>query len=302
MQSITMPGQMKRDDFLGLAVEEVADIVRASGTKVCVFPFNGTRRWFLLEHGGSERSYIEATSEAYIQLYQMLFEHGIETVVAPVFGSEILKRGKAYMKQIGTSMTLLAEGSDFMDFYRQYNVRVHFYGEYRREFHNTEYDYITDLFDKSTAETAANKAHSIFYGVFANDATQSIADLAIKYHKDHHQAPSRGELVEMYYGEYLEKADLFIGFGKFKAFDYPMLNLGKESLYFTAAPSLFMTETLLKEILYDHIYLRPLSEPDYSTMAKDDLAAMQKFYATNRALVFGIGEMRGGVWYSKTKI
>jgi tuberculosinol/isotuberculosinol synthase len=103
----------------------------------------------------------------------------------------------------------------------------------------------------------------------------------------------------MYYGEYLEKADLFIGFGKFKAFDYPMLNMGKESLYFTAAPSLFMTETLLREILYDHIYLRPLSEPDYSTMAKEDLETMKKFYKNNRTLAFGIGEMRGGIWYSK---
>jgi tuberculosinol/isotuberculosinol synthase len=213
-----------------------------------------------------------------------------------------LKRGMEYMSKVGASMTLLAEGANFTDFYRQYDVRVHFYGEYRREFQGTEYAYITDLFDKSTVETAANKAHSLFYGVFGNDATQSIADLTIQYYNDHHQAPSRHELMEMYYGEYIEKADLFIGFGKFKAFDYPMLNLGKESLYFTAAPSLFMTETLLKEILYDHIYLRPLSEPDYSTMTKGDLEAMQKFYQNNRALVFGVGEMRGGIWYSKTKI
>jgi adenosine tuberculosinyltransferase len=302
MQSIPVLEHMERDEFLGLAVEEVANIVRASGTKVCVFPFNGTRRWFLLEHGASDKSYVEATSEAYIRLYQMLFDHGIETVIAPIFGSEILKRGKEYMTQIGTNMTLVAEGANFTAFYRQYDVRVHFYGEYRREFQGTEYAYIADRFDKSTAETAANKAHSLFYGVFANDATQSIADLAIQCYEDHHQAPSRRQLVEMYYGEYIEKADLFIGFGKFKAFDYPMLNLGKESLYFTAAPSLFTTETLLREILYDHIYLRPLTEPDYSTMAKGDLEAMQKFYQNNRALVFGVGEMRGGIWYSKTKI
>ena len=30
--------------FLQLHTDEVAEIVRTSGTKVCVFPFNGTRR------------------------------------------------------------------------------------------------------------------------------------------------------------------------------------------------------------------------------------------------------------------
>src|SRR5688572_9569340 len=127
MQSITTFEHMEREKFLALTVEEVANIVRASGTKVCVFPFNGTRRWFLLEHGESEKSYIEAVTEAYIRLYEMLFDHGIEAVVAPVFGSEILKRGDEYMAQIGSSMALVAEGTNFTDFYRQHDVRVHFY-------------------------------------------------------------------------------------------------------------------------------------------------------------------------------
>jgi tuberculosinol/isotuberculosinol synthase len=297
--TITTIEFIQHDTFLNLPVEQVAGIVRASNTKVCVFPFNGTRRWFLLEHGGSEKEYVEATSEAYIRLYRMLFDHGIEAVVAPIFGSEILKRGKSYMDRIGTGMTHVAEAPNFTDFYREYDVRVHFYGEYRREFNHTEYAYITDRFDQACAQTAANKKHALFYGVFANDATQSIADLAIRHHRDHHEIPTRRQLVEMYYGEYLEQADLFIGFGKFKAFDYPMLNLGRESLYFTAAPSLFMTEKLLREILYDHIYLRTLSEPDYSTMAKTELELMQSFYETNRALVFGVGEVRAGIWYSK---
>ena len=39
--------QLTQADFLRLPTDEVARVVRASGTKVCVFPFNGTRRWFL---------------------------------------------------------------------------------------------------------------------------------------------------------------------------------------------------------------------------------------------------------------
>ena len=36
--------------FLQLPTEEVAALVKATGQKVCVFPVNGTRRWFMLEH------------------------------------------------------------------------------------------------------------------------------------------------------------------------------------------------------------------------------------------------------------
>ena len=36
--------------FHTLPRPEVARLVRAAGPKVCVFPINGTRRWFMLEH------------------------------------------------------------------------------------------------------------------------------------------------------------------------------------------------------------------------------------------------------------
>src|SRR5689334_18637144 len=94
---------MEREQFLVLPNEELANMVRASETKVCVFPFNGTRRWFLMEHSGKAQgnfyeSYVEQTTQGYIQIFQLLFEHGIETILAPVFGSEILTRGQEYMQ------------------------------------------------------------------------------------------------------------------------------------------------------------------------------------------------------------
>lgn len=298
---------MEREEFLNLSIEDIASLVRTSETKVCVFPFNGTRRWFLLEHGSTVRenfvqAYIEETTKAYIQTYQLLFDHGIETVVAPVFGSEILTRGEKYMKQIGASMALLAEHPDFLSFYDKNNVRVHFYGDYRKELKETEYAYISGQFDAAAQKTAAHKRHRLFYGVFASDATQTIAELSVQHYQEVGKSPTRKELIEAYYGEYIEKADMFIGFEKFTVFDYPMLNLGEESLYFTVAPSLYMTAKQLRDILYDHIYLRPLKEPDYPSMLRKDFESMRKFYIDNKDTAFGIGEVRSGIWYSKIKI
>ena len=129
---------MERDVFLNLPAEEVTKIVRAGGSRVCVFPFNGTRRWFLLEHGrdfdtDAARNYVELTTQGYINTYKKVFDHGIDTIVAPVFGGEILNRGDEYMREIGASMDLLATHPAFIDFYDTYDIRVHFYGDYRRK-------------------------------------------------------------------------------------------------------------------------------------------------------------------------
>lgn len=293
-------------EFLKLSTLEVAGFVKASNSKTVVFPINGTRRWFLLEHEGKSKenflqSYIEETVRGYIRIYQLLFEHGIENVLSPVFGSEILRRGETYMEQIGASMVLLANHPAFLDFYQKYDVQVHFYGDYRKEFHNTKYAYITEKFDEVTAKTENHRTYKLFYGVFASDATQTIAEFSVRQYEKRGQIPTRSDIIEAYYGAPLEKVDFFIGFEKFSAYDYPMLNLGEENLYFTVAPSLYMSKEQLCHILYDHLYLRPIPEPDYLEMSKEDLEGMRKFYADNKTFTFGVGEVTNGIWYSKTK-
>jgi tuberculosinol/isotuberculosinol synthase len=294
------------NQFLTLSRQEVANIVRDSGTKVCVFPLNGTRRWFLLEHGQDfnqgekTKSYIELTAQGYINTFKLLFDHGIDILLSPVFGADIFARGEEYMREIGMSMALLATHRAFIEFYDEYDIRIHFYGDYRKQLSKTSYAYICDSFDEITQQTALHTHRRLFYGVCAEDVTTTMAELSIQYYQNTGNIPSRHDLVENYYGEYLEKADLFIGFEKFTAFDYPLLSLGDESLYFTAAPSLYMNERQLRTILYDHIYLRPTPEPDYFMMPTEDFNHMRQYYEANRETTFGIGEVKGGIWYAKS--
>jgi tuberculosinol/isotuberculosinol synthase len=293
-----------REKFLSLPADELAKIVRAERTKTCVFPFNGTRRWFLLEHGRefneeTAKNYVDLTVRGYVATYKLVFDHGLDNIVAPVFGGEIFNRGEEYMREIGSNMILFATHPAFLELYESYGVRVHFYGDYRRQLKDTPYAYICDSFDEITRKTAHHKGCALFYGVCADDATVTIADLTIRYYQDTGRSPSRRELIEHYYGETIEKADIFIGFEKFNVFDYPMLGWGEESLYFTIAPSLYMNERQLRNILYDYIYLRPVQDPDYFTMPEEDFELMRKHYEINREVTFGIGEMRGGIWYAK---
>jgi hypothetical protein len=60
-----------------------------------------------------------------------------------------------------------------------------------------------------------------------------------------------------------------------------------------------MNERQLRYILYDHIYLRPLEEPDYIEMPKKAFEAMHRFYQRERETTLGVGDIYGGIWYAE---
>jgi tuberculosinol/isotuberculosinol synthase len=290
------------EEFQNLPTTEVARLAHAAGPKVCVFPINGTRRWFILEHPpqpGEDPAlaYQDIVGQRYIELYRLLFDHGLDTILNPVFGGELLELGEDYAKMVTDGMARLANHPTFIDFYRAYGVRVRFYGDYRRFFAGTPYAFLSDLFDEVTARTVAHDRRRLFFGVCANDAAETVARLAIDYHARHGRAPDKRALVELYYGEWVPPVDIFIGFDRFWAFDMPLVATGREDLYFAVSPSPYLTARGLRAILHDHLYLRWTEEPDYATMGAADLAMMRNFYRANREKMLGVGVLRGGIWY-----
>ncbi len=288
--------------FLNLPAEEVAHIVHESGPKVCVFPINGTRRWFILEHGqkaGDDpiSAYMDIASRNHIDLYRLFFNHGIETLLTPVFGSDLLLRGDEYVKRVGAGgLARLASHPTFLDFYEEFDVRVHFYGDHRRNLSNTPYAYLSDLFDEATEKTKHHDRYRLFFGVFAQDATQTIAELSVDYFSKLGQVPDKRTLIEMYYGEYVEPVNIFIGFDKFSVFDMPLLATGEEDLYFTVSPSPYMTEHQLRTILFDHLYTRRAPEPDVFNFPAEAGNKLRQYYLEHREDTLGIGRLYYGVW------
>jgi tuberculosinol/isotuberculosinol synthase len=103
----------------------------------------------------------------------------------------------------------------------------------------------------------------------------------------------------MYYGEYLEKANIFVGFDRFAAFDYPLLNWGEEDIYFMVAPSSYLDNAQLRAILYDHMYTRRVPELEYKSGSDKTMNAIRKFYLQNREFTFGVGNLIEGTWTPK---
>ncbi len=296
------------EEFLKLPTPEVAQLVRAESPQVCVFPINGTRRWFLLEHadkaqGNWVEAYMDLSGKRHVEIFKLCFDHGLDTLIVPVFGSELFSRGNEYIQRIGVQgLERLVTHSDFLSFYKEYQVRVKFYGDYRRQLDGTSYAYLGEQFDKIAQHTKKHNRYRLFYGAFGNDATENVSEFSVRYYQQHGHAPTRRAIVEGYYGEYVDPATLFIGFDKFSVFDYPLLGLGEEDLYFTVTPSLYLNVEQLRRILYDHLYLRQANEPDYATMSKEDWSTMQNFYSQNQKNVLGVGELQSGIWYPRLEV
>jgi tuberculosinol/isotuberculosinol synthase len=296
------------EEFQHLPTDEVARLVREAGSRVCVFPINGTRRWFLLEHSPQPKedflqTYFDVTGQRHIELYRLLFDHGLDTLLTPVFGPDLLEdRGEEYMRVAVEGLTRLATHPDFLGFYHAYGVRVRFYGDHRKFFGPTPYAHLSDMFDEATSQTLTHNRHRLFFGVCAHDATETIAELGIRYYLEHNCTPDKHTLVKMYYGEHVDPVNLFIGFDKFAAFDMPLLATGREDLYFTVTPSPYLTKQQLRSILYDHLYTRHGDEPDYSTLEAESWALMRNFYQANMTRTSGVGIKRAGIWYPLPQI
>src|SRR5215208_2086765 len=121
---------MDVEQFINLPVQAIAGVMQQTGPKVCVFPINGTRRWFLLEYPpetwqGKDflAAYQQRSVERQLQLYRLFFDHGIDTLLMPLFGPDLLERGPEYVGVMAAALQELAAGAVFLDFYRQYEVR-----------------------------------------------------------------------------------------------------------------------------------------------------------------------------------
>jgi tuberculosinol/isotuberculosinol synthase len=110
--------------------------------------------------------------------------------------------------------------------------------------------------------------------------------------------PSKRQIIEAYYGDYVEPLSFFIGFEPMAMFDVPLVASGLEDLYFTVSPSLYLDSYTLRMILYDHLYTRRVKDA-YVQLTTNDWSQIGNFYHLNRHHVLGVGRQsaQGCWWY-----
>jgi tuberculosinol/isotuberculosinol synthase len=256
----------------------------------------------MLEHGheiGDDffEAYMRTSIQNHLDLCAMLFDHGIQTLLAPVFGRELMRRGDEYTQRVGIDgLVRTATDKNYRNFFEKYNIKVRFYGDYRDVLTGTPYEYALKSIYEVTEATKQHTAFQLFFGVFADEVTETIARLSVEHYLAQGSIPDKEVLVRKYYGEDLPPVSLFIGFDKFSVFDMPLLTTGEEHLYFSLSPSPYMTIHQLRAILYDHIYVRRVPEPDYTKLPAEELDWLRDYYRHNKDYAFGVGKLKFNVW------
>ena len=295
---MTEIARLKLDEFLRLPTPEVAEMIRGL---TLGFPIDGTRRWFLLNHPEvwDIEEYKQLTAKRYTEVFAMLFDHGIETILVPAFGGELMSRGEEYVRDMMDGIARLAQAPTFTDFYCDYNVRARFYGDWRRQMKGLPgADALANALD-GCAATQHTGPRRIFYGLWADDMLVNIVDDLARSRTEPVEF-TREAIVARYYGERVKPTDIYIGFGRPTVFDVPMLVTSQTDLYYTVVPSLDLDERLFRMIVWDHFVGR-WTQQEWDGVTETDFVALKAYYRAQHESVLGLGEVdvATGIWYQK---
>ncbi|BBX72709.1 hypothetical protein H7H78_08745 [Mycobacterium shinjukuense] len=234
------------EDWLDLGKDEIC---RISGERVVtvVLYLNATRRWFQSQRQ-DWRLYWSIAGAAHREVSQLCYSYGINTLIQPFIGYDLLSRGQDYFDTTMKYLESLAD-EDYFSWFVKNQIRVYFYGNWRGAMQERGYVATAARLSEVMEETQGFSTHRLFIGLFADEGMDRIARLS--------QGVDDGQqLLRLYYGADMGAVDLIIGSGQPAIWDIPMLDINKANLYFLQAPTFCLTDEGLRKILYDHLFER----------------------------------------------
>ena len=263
------------------------------------WPFNGTRRWYLIHRRENPEAedYLTTIIRRQAELHRMVFAHGVGVIVAPGFGTELLTRGSAYTHYILGGLLQLADDAVYQEMFAA-GLQIRFYGDYEEVLNSPSLRPLLQACAQLTAATESNEGPLLLIGLFADTPYQTLARLSVEFAKREGYPPNRQQLIEAYYGTAVPDLSLYLGFAQLALFDAPLLATGQEDLYATLAPSPSLTENQLREILYDHLVTRPAAEISYESLSNEALEALAEYNKRYSGATLGIGRIDPltGIW------
>ncbi|MBU0492371.1 MAG: hypothetical protein KKB13_11035 [Chloroflexi bacterium] len=290
------------NEFLSLPRAQVATLVQQQGPKTVVLCVAGSRRWYVLRAGQGQfdwPGYGQALSRRYRELFVLLFESGIHTILTPAVYPPNFQRGPAYVSRMLQGVPQLVQSAEFQDFYRDLDVRAGLYGN---ALSAPAFPQLAALDRELRQATAAYQSRRLLWGLNCDDdLLADVLRLAVAHFQETGAVPTRAQLVERYYGWPVGAVDIFVGAGRPSIFNLmPPLLDGREDLYFTVGLSLDLTEAQWREILYDHLWRRPKKTHQWNDLEPAIVAWLRRFYDANQGQTLGVGQLGpGDVWFAR---
>jgi hypothetical protein len=232
----------------------------------------------------------------------VFFDHGLNTLFFPLFGTSLLDRCESYRQVVMPGLIrLLFQNEKWLCFYRENGIRVKIYGN--TEIINREFPGmgLADIVRQTEIQTSSNGKHTLFYGFFSSVIPgMNLIREAHRLMETHNRELTQAEWAQLYYGEPVPPADFFITstcIGYLGAL--PPWVYGKNTqMYTLPVPGIFgLNERTYREILYDLLFLKPA---DSTHLLDDsdakDIESLKNFYRENQYRVIGVGKKTGKCW------
>lgn len=293
------------EEFLHQPTEEIRKIVgRKNRPYTGIFIADGNRRLVMAETGLMPQeesfydSYVKIFTELFRENLSVFFEHGLNTLVFPLFGPSFLERDDMFRQQVVPELVrILFTDKKWLSFYDEYGIRVRTYGNVERL--NWEYPEagLEEVVKDGASHTADHPRHTIYYGFFSDCVFDGLFVSAVhRFMETHRREPTRQEWVQLYYGEPLCTADFLItstGLGYLGAL--PPLLYGKDTLLYTlVAPAIFaLNERTFREILYDMLFENNGAGNGHARASRNDIGELKSYYRKNQHKVLGISKKLG---------
>jgi hypothetical protein len=281
-------------EFESWPLERVGPLVR---DRTVIFSPGGSSRWYFLEHGEASvgydqteqfRDYSLHTLDRILELVNMMFADGIQTVLVIGATPKQIDRTAEYKKNLAWAFELLVK-EDAQILYEQYQMGVLFRGGWQRMFERLGTTHLLEHYYELERQTALQRERWLIWVTEDDPIPRSLVPLIIETFETTGQVPDRATLCQAYYGRPLEHADIFISNNKPTVEGQlpPLLTVG--DLYFTVNLCFHLDRPQWRGILYDHLFARRGHYRDYTAMAPGALEELRAFYKANQGVTLGVG-------------
>ncbi len=290
-------------EFTSFPVEKIRDFVHFHGIETVYLPIDGTRRYFLTlgrqvsngngaDSSSDAKQYFEITVEKTVEIVRQHFKYGIKTVILLLMDDSAFSRDQSYLAnliRLGIYPTLY--NRCFLDLYRQYSVRAVF-GGFNERYAEAGFPEALNIFKQVEQVTGHNQGRLLlfFTGTTPFEDYVRIAQRAIELQSQ--GAPiTRETLIRSLYKSNVSPIDyaLYFGFPRDKIM--PPLLWGRSTRFYTANPSLSITnEQILGAIYYTALSRRKIKD-EYlqyeSFLSEKQRELLTEWYQSNLERLLG---------------
>jgi hypothetical protein len=265
-------------EWLQLDDPIVVEIIARRVSTTVVY-LNGTRRWFLSQ-SNNWADYAKTTGVAHRQLCELFYTHGIQTLIQPLMGYDLLSRGQDYLQMAVEQGLAELTTTAYQDWFHRVQISLTLYGNWSATLMEMGFTQVAASLEQVVEITSHYTKHRLLLGVFADESLDHIVALAKK-------ARGGKELLQQYYGQPVGPVDLIVGSGQPAIWDLPLLDINKANLYFLQAPTFCLDKTMLRRIFYDHLYQRTNDDKLYDNLTPKEWEGLE---------VLGLGQRTRKGW------